>query len=200
MLRQVGAQPRAGRGDSRMSAMLTARLGRLPTAVASVRAARVGGDKAAPDLLGQRRVRQSTRARVVMQKVLVALVVGVSMTFTAIAQAVSNGSFRGHTSQHLQITLTVKGNKIVKTTYKAKYRCSNGETTVQPTAFGAPDVAIPLPHGRWGGTITLSHGTDVAHFSGEFTGNQVKGKLQESYVSTNGLTCVTRQLTFTAKR
>jgi hypothetical protein len=119
-----------------------------------------------------------------------------AIAVTGVALAASAATYNGTTSQHLPIKVTVKGFKVVRVSFTAKYgACGelSGNNKVSIKIFGTGFKSTVKPNSET--KLTIS-GT----FGGSKTGKTLKGKLS-SVVTEGGIhptTCSTGAVTYTA--
>jgi hypothetical protein len=111
------------------------------------------------------------------------------------AAAVSNGSYRGKTSQDSKVFAKVKGGKIASLSFGVSVRCNSG-------SFGTDAVAVKGVKIKAGGAYKVTSKGDSANgkatyvLKGKVTGKRLTGSIEQFF--RNG--CQTFDLKISAKR
>lgn len=130
-----------------------------------------------------------------MKKISLATTVAVVALAGPAAAAVSNGSYKGKTSQDFNVFAKVKGGKIASLSFSVSVRCSTGY-------FSTDAVAVKRVKIKANGSYRVASKGDSANgkatyvLKGKVTGKKITGSMEQFF--RNG--CQTFDLKFTAKR
>ena len=130
-----------------------------------------------------------------MKKIALAATLAVAVAAGPAAAAVSNGSYKGKTSQDFNAFAKVKGGKIASLSFGVSVRCNSG-------IFGTDAVAVKGVKIKPSGAYKVVSKGDSANgkatyvLKGKVTGKKITGSIEQFF--RNG--CQTFDLKFTAKR
>jgi hypothetical protein len=130
-----------------------------------------------------------------MRNIALALAIALLALAGPAAAAVSNGSYRGKTSQNFKAFAKVKGGKIASLSFGVSVRCNNG-------TFGTDALAVKGVKIKASGAYKVTSKGDSANgkatyvLKGKVTNRKITGSIPQFF--RNG--CQTFDLKFSAKR